>query len=168
MLQKKICLIGYYRVGKTSLVSQFVHSMFSAKYHTTVGVKVDKKVVTVCEKSIKLMVWDLQGEDEEYRINTNYLRGASGLVFVADCTRPETVAVLDMLNLRASACMGSIPRVVAINKVDILDPNNFDVDVLERSSLATADRFYTSAKTGEQVNEMLTCLATRIYERTLL
>ena len=47
MQKKKICLLGSYGVGKTSLVARFVHSMFADKYHTTVGVKIDKKVLTV-------------------------------------------------------------------------------------------------------------------------
>jgi hypothetical protein len=38
-------MLGGFGVGKTSLVSRFVSSMFSDKYLTTVGVKVDKKTV---------------------------------------------------------------------------------------------------------------------------
>ena len=45
MIQKKICMVGAFGVGKTSLVSRYVHSIFSEKYQTTVGVKIDKKVV---------------------------------------------------------------------------------------------------------------------------
>ena len=47
MIQKKICMIGSFAVGKTSLVSRFVSSIFSDKYLTTVGVKIDKKNITV-------------------------------------------------------------------------------------------------------------------------
>ena len=47
MIQKKVCMVGTSGVGKTSLVAKFVHSMFSDKYLTTVGVKIDKKTVAV-------------------------------------------------------------------------------------------------------------------------
>ena len=43
VIQKKICMLGGFGVGKTSLVSRFVHSIFSDKYLTTVGVKIEKK-----------------------------------------------------------------------------------------------------------------------------
>ena len=45
MLQKKICMLGGFSVGKTSLVKRFVESVFSETYLTTVGVKIDKKTV---------------------------------------------------------------------------------------------------------------------------
>ncbi|HMZ23156.1 MAG TPA: GTP-binding protein, partial [Blastocatellia bacterium] len=45
MIQKKICLLGAFAVGKTSLVARFVKSIYSDQYLTTVGVKVDKKTV---------------------------------------------------------------------------------------------------------------------------
>jgi len=36
-------MLGDFAVGKTSLVIQYVAHMFSQKYHTTLGVRVDKK-----------------------------------------------------------------------------------------------------------------------------
>jgi GTPase SAR1 family protein len=41
MLQRKICMIGGFSAGKTSLVRRFVKSVFSEAYLTTVGVKID-------------------------------------------------------------------------------------------------------------------------------
>jgi len=61
MIQKKICMIGASGVGKTSLIAKFVHSMFSDKYLTTVGVKIDKKTVSVDGAEVMLMIWDLEG-----------------------------------------------------------------------------------------------------------
>ena len=40
MLQKKICMLGGFSVGKTSLVTRYVQSVFSETYLTTVGVKI--------------------------------------------------------------------------------------------------------------------------------
>ena len=64
MIQKKICMLGAFAVGKTSLVKQYVSGIFSEKYHTTVGVKIDKKMVEVDGQSMTLILWDLHGEDE--------------------------------------------------------------------------------------------------------
>ena len=64
MLQKKICMLGSFAVGKTSLVQRFVKSIYSEVYQTTVGVKVDKKDVQVNGTDLTLMLWDIYGEDD--------------------------------------------------------------------------------------------------------
>ena len=61
MIQKKICLLGPFAVGKTSLIRRFVDSIFSDKYLTTIGVKIDKKALTIENKDINLMIWDIVG-----------------------------------------------------------------------------------------------------------
>ena len=78
MIQKKICLLGGFGVGKTSLVAQFVHSLFSDKYLTTIGVKIEKKSVPVDETQVELVIWDIYGHDDFQKLRTSYLRGASG------------------------------------------------------------------------------------------
>ena len=82
MIQKKVCMIGSFAVGKTSLVAQFVHSIYREQYLTTVGVKIDKKLVRVGDADVSLILWDLHGEDEFQKIRTAYLRGSSGFIFV--------------------------------------------------------------------------------------
>jgi GTPase SAR1 family protein len=63
-LQKKICMLGGFSVGKTSLVKRYVQSVFSETYLTTVGVKIDKKTVDLSGRSVSLILWDLAGEDD--------------------------------------------------------------------------------------------------------
>lgn len=93
MLKKKICLLGSYGVGKTSLVGRFVHSMFADKYHTTVGVKIDKKVLTVGGEEVTLMLWDMAGEEDGAPVKLNQVKDASGYLLVADGTRGKTLDV---------------------------------------------------------------------------
>ena len=83
MLQKKICMLGGFSVGKTSLVRRFVQSIFSETYLTTVGVKIDKKSVVLSDKTVDLILWDLAGEDDIGSFRLSYVRGASGLVLVS-------------------------------------------------------------------------------------
>ena len=47
MIQKKICLVGASAVGKTSLARRFVEGIYTDRYLTTVGVKIDKKMLEV-------------------------------------------------------------------------------------------------------------------------
>src|SRR3954468_24614299 len=89
--KKKICMLGGYRVGKTSLVRRFVSSLYSDGYHATIGVKVDEKVVNLDAQDLKLMLWDVGGAEDHFTVPTSYVRGASGYLLVIDGTRAETL-----------------------------------------------------------------------------
>ena len=78
MIQKKVCVLGSFGVGKTSLVRRYVQSIFSDTYLTTVGVKVDKKTLTVDSGEVTLVLWDIAGEDDINAIRMTYVRGAGG------------------------------------------------------------------------------------------
>jgi small GTP-binding protein len=162
MIQKKICMLGTFAVGKTSLVRRFVESIFSETYQTTVGVKVDKKVVQLNGKEITLVLWDLYGNDDFQKIHWSYFNGASGYLLVADGTRRATLEKAEALEERARQEIGSIPFVFVINKSDLVD--EWDVDPQLESRLAAKGWtiLHSSAKTGEGVDEAFSQLARKI------
>ena len=97
MIQKKVCMLGGFAVGKTSLVARFVTSISRTRYLTTVGVKIEKKSVQVANQQLDLVLWDIYGDDEFQRVRMSYLRGASGYLLVVDPTRKATLETGDCL-----------------------------------------------------------------------
>lgn len=165
MIQKKICMVGLFATGKTSLVRRFVYSKFSESYHSTIGVKIDRKDVSVDGKDVKLLLWDLAGKDGFEDIQTSYLRGAAGILYVADGTRPETVQELTALRERAEAAVGSVPSLVALNKHDLTDAWAITEADIARLGNEGWRSFVTSAKTGDGVEaafQQLAAEATRV------
>jgi small GTP-binding protein len=153
MLQKKVCVLGAFGVGKTTLVRRFVESIFSEAYLTTVGVKIDKKTVNVGSEPVTLVLWDIAGEDAERSVRMNYVRGASGYFLVADGTRAETLDVASSIQARVTAEVGGLPFLLLINKADLQESWDIaagPVESLERSGWVVVR---TSAKTGEGVEE---------------
>src|SRR5215210_9350570 len=106
MIQKKICMLGTFAVGKTSLVQRFVESIYSDKYHTTVGVKIDKKLVKSGEQEVNLLLWDIQGEDGVQKLRSSYLRGAAGYILVIDGTRRATLDTACAIQQSAQDILG--------------------------------------------------------------
>lgn len=164
MIKKKICMIGAFAAGKTSLVQQHVYSIFSEKYHTTVGVKVDKKQMNVQGRSIDLIIWDLHGEDDFQSVRMSYLRGSAGFIFVVDGTRRSTLDVALSLRQRAESSIGSQPCVIALNKCDLTEHWEITADDVDRLAKKHIPTIETSAKTGWGVEQTFQTLAALLME----
>ena len=156
MLKKKICMVGQFGVGKTSLVRRFVDSIFDERYLTTIGVKIDRKDVSVAGKSITLMLWDLAGEDELAELNMSHLRGASAYILVADGCRAGTLTKAVELQQRITQMLGPLPFALVVNKADLRDRWEVQSEQVAQYGWPV---FETSAKAGSGVEEMFLALA---------
>lgn len=122
MLVRKICMIGDFAVGKTSLVARFVHSTFSERYLSTVGVKIDTRSIDLASGTqVKFVIWDVAGTDVLTTVERNYLQGATGLILVADGTRKQTLQSALDLGQQAHSVVGQKPTVLLLNKYDLDD-----------------------------------------------
>lgn len=164
MIKKKICMLGAFAVGKTSLVQRYVHSLFSDKYLTTVGVKVDKKPVSVKGTSVDLILWDIYGEDEFQEVRPSYLRGASGCLLVVDGIRGYTLDTAHALLKRTQETVGRIPVIFVFNKSDLMDTWEIEPVQLETLENQGVVVIRTSAKDGSGVEKAFTTLAEMMLE----
>jgi small GTP-binding protein len=161
-VQKKICMLGGFSVGKTSLVKRYVQSVFSEAYLTTVGVKIDKKTVELSGRTVNLILWDLAGEDDIASLRMSYLRGSAGYVLVADGTRPSTLQVAISLRQRVEADYGPLPFALLLNKSDLKEQWAIPDSELEDLRQGGWWVRSSSARTGEGVEDAFKDLAVRV------
>lgn len=158
MIQKKICMLGGTSVGKTSLVARYVRNMFSDKYLSSIGVKVDKKVVAIDGSDVTLVVWDIHGDDQFQAIRASYLRGTSGYLLVVDGTRRSTLDKALDVKKTVDQVIGELPFIVLLNKADLT--GDWDLTAADEEDLQSK---YTvlrsSAKTGAGVEDAFSRLA---------
>jgi small GTP-binding protein len=158
VIQKKICLLGASSVGKTSLVKQFVEGIFNDKYLTSIGVKVDKKVVTVKQQEVQLMLWDLEGFDRYNVFQEKYLRGAAGYIIVVDQTR--NTSLLEGMEIQSLALnFNNVPTILAVNKSDLEANWHLDENIINEYKALFDRQLNTSAKTGCNVEEIFQAMA---------
>ena len=161
-IARKVCMLGDFGVGKTSLVARYVRNTFSDKYLTTVGVKVDSRIVSPASGTdIKLVIWDIAGKAVLDTLNQNYLRGASGLILVADGTREASLRAALNLAMQARDVIADPACVLFVNKLDLVDRWEVAPAVLAeiRRSLAV---FETSALSGDGVEAGFAELARKL------
>jgi small GTP-binding protein len=162
VIQRKICMVGAAGVGKTSLVRRYVESVFSERYHSTLGVKVDKKVVEVGGREVSLLLWDLAGMDELSNVPVSYLRGSSGYLLVVDGTRRASLETAERLQASVQRELGDVPFLVLVNKSDL--SADWELGDAERE---LSDRGWAGLRTSARLGEGVEAAFRRLAEQTL-
>ncbi len=155
-IKRKVNLLGEPSVGKTSLILRFVKNYFGEDYLKTIGSNVYTKKVPVTGSEVKLVIYDIMGESDFDSVRDAAFEKSTGAIAVADCTREETLDELidEWLPKYRSLAVDNAPVVLAVNKVD-LDDQEIPIGETPEKVLPYFDSiFYTSAKTGDNVEEM--------------
>ncbi|MCK5033229.1 MAG: GTP-binding protein [Calditrichia bacterium] len=165
VLKKKICLIGSYGVGKTSLIKRYVYDQFDDKYLSTIGVKVTKKILPPIESNqkkliqLELLIWDIEGYEKNIPVIEEYYMGSTGAFAVADISRTETI---DHLADIVKGYLKVVPdsKIVLVgNKIDLKsDKSGLKEKFVQFANQLNLKSFFTSAKTGENVESVFTYL----------
>ncbi|HLO51669.1 MAG TPA: Rab family GTPase [Kamptonema sp.] len=174
-ISKKMCMVGDFGVGKTSLIRRFVDRQFSDQYLSTVGVKISRRNIELLgvkqqeKQDVQLLIWDLEGHTKFKAIAPSYLQGASGALVVADVSRPETIErLIEHIQLFSSINpKGNI--IIALNKLDLIDEEKL-LKIVEIAEATAPDKvlatYTTSAKTGKDVDDIFYKLAYKMVELT--
>ncbi|TMA07436.1 MAG: GTP-binding protein [Methanobacteriota archaeon] len=170
-MKVKICLVGEGAVGKTCLIRRFIQDQFDDRYISTLGAKVSKKEIKIDGPNggsdIDMTIWDIMGE-KGFRelLKEAYFHGAQGVLAVCDVTRKQTLDDLADWVAAVVKVTGNVPIEFLANKADLKD----QMDLTEADIRRTADSYhapyvFTSAKTGQNVEDAFAKLAKMIATR---
>lgn len=160
VVQAKVCLLGDFAVGKTSLVRRYLEGRFDDKYLSTIGVKISRKTLSRKDHDLHLLLWDLASGEHFVQFEENYLRGAAGALVVCDLTRPETLPHLAHYAGQLRAQNPQAGLIFLGNKADLTADCRISKEELEAAGQGLGARsLLTSAKTGEGVEQAFESLA---------
>ena len=174
-IKTKVCLVGEAAVGKTSLIRRYVQDEFDDRYITTLGAKVSKKELMFeppgkdVRVQMDMTIWDIMGE-KGFRdlLKEAFFHGAKGTIAVCDLTRYSTLKELDDWVQGVFNVVGPIPVVFAVNKIDLKDEVMIlygDKELSQAVRAFDAPYYYTSAKTGENVESVFRRLGTMVLAK---
>ncbi|MBS3782503.1 MAG: GTP-binding protein [Candidatus Thermoplasmatota archaeon] len=167
-IKRKVNLLGEAAVGKTSLILRFVKNVFGDEYLKTVGTNVYPKKVPVSGSEVKLLMYDIMGESDFKSVQDMAFEKSTGAIAVADCTREETLYKLidDWLPKYRKSALNNASIILAVNKMDLEDKELTENEVVDNASQYFDSIFFTSAKTGENVEDMFKELGFRTMYRS--
>jgi len=163
----KICFAGDWGIGKTSLILRYVDDVFTLETKKTLQTDFKQKVVQIEGSQIKVRVFDTAGQERFKTITASYYRGAHGVIFVYDVTEVESFANLtqwiDEVQRYANE---DVNRVIVGNKIDSVEERAIDLQRAKEFAAKEGIQYYeTSAKTGENVEQVFTELVQAICNR---
>ena len=148
----KCVLLGDQGTGKTSLILKYIKNKFSSEYISTLGVDFLTKDLKIRDANIKLIIWDIGGQEQWERKLQYFLKGTSGAIIVSDITRPPTVQSIGKWIGHLQKIAGEdVPFVVVGNKDDLVRR----VPTIEIKKMSLGKPYFeTSAKTGDHVEAL--------------
>lgn len=165
----KVVLVGSINVGKTAIVSRFVHSTFNPRGMTTIGASFMTKTLNIDGFNVRFQVWDTAGAEKYHALTPMYYRCAQISILVYDVTVQTSLEEAKNWahELRNNGADNSIVYLVG-NKIDLKD----NQVISEKDGLACAEKmdakhWRTSAKDGTGVVELFKDIAFRMYGREI-
>ncbi len=163
IIQKKVCLLGDFAVGKTSLTRKFVEGRFDDRYLSTIGIKISRKRLEMDTYTLNLLIWDLVGGANFSKSSAKHLHGAIAALIVCDLTRPETLDGYKFYAEQMRAVNPNAALIFAGNKSDLVDERLISDEKLQIISKQLNGSYLdTSAKTGFQVETAFHWMAEQI------
>ena len=164
MISAKIMILGAVGVGKTSLVKRFVRDRFDEDYKTTIGVDIQTCDVTpeTDGQTVRLMLWDTDGDFSQRIFEMAYVKGAGGAIVVADATRPPTMEKLTTLAREFEDQFPGRPVRAVVNKCDLVEVAEPE---LSATGLHASEILLPSARTGQGVRALFASVASDILRR---
>jgi Ras-related protein Rab-1A len=154
----KVVVAGDGNVGKTSLIRRYCEGKFEASRVATLGVDFQTKIVAIGDKTLKLSIWDVAGQDRFVSFRDTFYSGAHAVALVYDVTSPASFFNLTHWRDEIQSVVPLVPMVVIGNKVDLY--NVIPPEEARGWAKSLSMPFLqTSASTGEKVNEFFAGLA---------
>jgi len=164
----KIALLGNSAVGKTALINQYIHQKFEQDYHPSLGVNIVIKEMNVEEKNahVKMILWDIAGQDKYDLSRKAFFQGCAGALFVYDVTRPITFKDVKSKWLKDLKEFGNrnADYLLIGNKNDLTEEKMVSTQDGEKlaNKMKASEFIETSAKHGDNVEKAFKTLVLSI------
>ncbi|EAY13561.1 small GTP-binding protein, putative [Trichomonas vaginalis G3] len=167
-MPNKVIFLGDAGVGKTKVIQRYICGKFDNVTKPTLVMDNASISVRVDNQNVPLEVWDTAGQEAYRSIVLTYLRNVSLAVLMFDVSNNVTFTNVDeWYKLIRAHSTPDCPIILVGNKYDLFKDqiNLEDVEVWITDH--NAKLAYTSALSGEGINELFHEIASTILDSTI-
>lgn len=157
----KLFISGNAAVGKTSFCRRFALGAFDRSYKSTIGVDFYSKDIIVNHHIVKLLIWDLAGQERFGIMRPSFYSGAAGGFVAFSMVDEQSVKDIPGWVEEAQTNIGPVPMLLVGTKSDLGskisdDPRSY------KEKFEFLSYTETSALTGENIDDAVRLLCRKI------
>lgn len=164
VIEVKVVLLGSASVGKTCIVNRATSDFFDPEQVSTVGASFSAKRISTENSRVTLRIWDTAGQERFRSLAPMYFHGAQAVIVVFSLNAKETFEDAATWVDELKEHYEEIPLLYLVgNKADLTDERCISIEQAnEMAEKLNANYFETSAKTGQNINELFEDIAYQI------
>ncbi|MFX1305453.1 MAG: Rab family GTPase [Promethearchaeota archaeon] len=168
----KICIVGDFGVGKTTLLHQYLERRFTPNIASTIGSNffVKRLKLPKIQDIITLQIWDLAGQEHFKWVRHEFYKGAKGIVYVFDIMNKKTFEDLCNWKKEIDKVIKGFSSVLVGNKLDLVNSENQVISHRESDHLikflGVCGYFEASAKLGTGVEDFFLKLVANMSRKS--
>lgn len=162
--QRRIAILGFRSVGKSSLTIQFVEGHFVDSYEPTIENTFNKSL-KLRGQEYQLTLVDTAGQDEYSIFPTQYSMDIHGYVLVYSIVDPRSLEVIQVIYDKLLDMTGkvNVPIVLVGNKKDLQGERKITYEYGKKMADSWKAMFLeASAKSNDSVTDIFTTVLTQI------
>lgn len=168
----KVLILGDVAVGKSSIANRYVNQTFSYEYKVTIGADFLLKELQMNDNYVTVQIWDTAGQERYQSFSAPFYRGADCALLVYDITDPITFEHIEawlqnlLMNSEKDKIYTELPVVIVGNRADQAHLREVSYGKAETWCNSKKLKYFeTSAKTGENVEEVFDFLVRKAIEQ---
>ena len=118
-----VLLVGDSKVGKSSIFNRITKNSkyeWNDTFDPTIGVDFFPYYGNFADTNVKVVVWDLSGNERFLHVTQTYFSGAHGIMYIYDITDMTSFQNIEKWGeLQKRKCYGNVKRVLVGNKCEL-------------------------------------------------
>lgn len=163
-IEAKVVLLGATSVGKTCIVTRATSNFFDPEQVSTVGASFSAKTLQIDDTTVTLRIWDTAGQERFRALAPMYYQGSQAAIIVFSLDSTDSFEDANQWVDELGPHFDQMPLLYLVgNKADLVDNRTVKLEeAQERADKMGALYFETSAKTGQNIDELFASIAERI------